>query len=872
MAQPPPPFDDQSFREHARFVRALAGALARDRDEADEVAARTFASAVEQRPRAGAQLRGWLARVARRALSRLRRDDARRNVHEGAAARSERIDADPADLAARSELSDRIALAFAQLDEPAKSTLFLRFFADLTPKQIAARQQVPVETVKTRLKRGLAKLRARLDERGRDTDGARGTWRVTALMLARDGAPLLGITKAKGAAAAAAVFVVASAVSWWRVERRAHPVVESSATSIPAAAAASLVDERASPAADPEVAPAPLAAAATRRSEEPPLPFVSGRVVDEQGAPVTGVRVVASFVVDGLPTHAQLFAGLPASTSPHIASTLNFARVAADTLARTDRDGRFAIGAPPDRLAGLYFVAPGRAPASCFDLSALAQENQERRITLAPGCTVRGRVVDRAGRPVPGAAASANEAEPPRVPRLRHARPLVPEDTAPMFGALANQWGTDADGRFELLLPRRSFRLDATAQGYVGGLEYSEGVDGEFEFALWRSQALLEVVDVRTGAPVTGVRALATREDEPEYADCLFPPEGTTAAIARLFVHAPARLVLFADGYHSKTIELAVDPEGEPPQLKIALDPGLDAPSIEGSVRGARAAQVTLRWLPPPPRNRIHEAITAILADFHPDASDLRQRRLATVNVGADGRFAFAGIPPGTYCLDVGAPGCTPRRRIVTVPAKDVVFDLVASAQLEVLVVDAAGAQCARVKVHLQTAHDTLAWSRETNAEGVAVFANLPDAEFRLVAARELHDTYMDGVRPLESTSFSSHDDVTLAAGERRRVQLALVEPIPVSLRVHDVNGRSIEGANIIVSLTQAHAPDELLRTTVRDLASHVFEADVDGELQLELWPSAWTFEIWADGHHFHRMLMLERGAARRIELELADD
>jgi protocatechuate 3,4-dioxygenase beta subunit len=651
-----------------------------------------------------------------------------------------------------------------------------------------------------------------------------------------------------------------------------HPVVKSSATSISAAAAASLADERTPPAVDPDAASAPRAVDATRRSEEPPLPFVSGVVTDEHGAPLAGVRVVASFVVGEPQKRAQLMAGLRASTSPHVASTLDFARFATDTLAHTDRDGRFSIGAPPDRLAGLYFVAPGRAPASCFDLSALARENQERCITLVPGCTVRGRVVDRAGRPIPGAAVSANEFEPPPVPRLRHARLLVPEDTAPLFGALADQWGTDADGRFDLLLPRRSFRLDATAQGYVGGLEYSEGVDGEFEFALWRSQALLEVVDARTGAPVTGVHAIATREDEPECADCLFPPEGTTTPIARLFVHAPACLVLFADGYHSKSIELAVDPEGEPTQEKIALEPGLDAPSIEGSVRGARAAQVTLRWLPPPPRNRIHESITAILADFHPDASDLRQRRLATVNVGADGRFAFAGIPPGTYYLDVGAPGCTPRRRIVTVPVKDVVFDLVASAQLEVLVVDAAGAQCARAKVHLQTVHDTLAWSRETNAEGVAEFANLPDAEFRLIAARELHDTYMDGVRPLESSSFSSHDDVTLAAGEQRRVQLALVEPILVTLHVHDLDGYSIEGANVTVALKQAHAPDELLRTTVRDLAGHVFETDVDGEAHLELWPSAWTFEVWANGHHFHVLHDLLPAAARRIDLPLADD
>src|SRR5262249_23759734 len=158
----------------------------------------------------------------------------------------------------------------------------------------------------------------------------------------------------------------------------------------------------------------------------------------------------------------------------------------------------------------------------CFDLSARAEENQERRITLAPGCTVRGRVVDRMGRPVLGAAVSANEAEPPRLPRLHPVHPLVPEDTAPRFGALADQWCTDADGRFELLVPRRSFRLDASAPGYVQGLEYSEGVDGEFEFALWRCNALLDVVDTRTGSPVTDVRALVKPFDESCPSVCLF--------------------------------------------------------------------------------------------------------------------------------------------------------------------------------------------------------------------------------------------------------------------------------------------------------------------------------------------------------------
>ncbi|HET6162298.1 MAG TPA: sigma-70 family RNA polymerase sigma factor, partial [Planctomycetota bacterium] len=504
MAELPPPFDDQSFREHARFVRALAGALARDRDEADEVVARTFASAVEQRPRAGAQLRGWLARVARRALSRLRRDDARRDAHESVAARSERVDTDPADLAARSELSDRIALAFAQLDEPAKSTLFLRFFADLTPKQIAARQQLPVETVKTRLKRGLAKLRSRLDEA---SGSKRSDWRATAIVLAQHGGPWVGIAKVKGVAAAAVLVVLAGAVAWTNFARELGSEAPASIESASAPLGASTDVDATLPGAESDVVSATADASAPQRSEERQLPFATGVVTDENGAPLAGVRVVAS-LEDPFPSHAALMTGMGSPPAPSHAAALDVSRVEHDTLARTDRDGRFVVRAAPEKLAGLYFVAPGRAPASCFDLSSFPAENQGRHVTLVVGCTIRGHVRDHDGRPVSGAMVGASLVDAPPETVVHGSHPLLLGGTIPPSRVLAMQSCIDASGGFELVLPRRSFRLDVGATGYVDDLEYCEGVDAEFEFTLGRSRTLLDVVDARTGAPVDGVRAL----------------------------------------------------------------------------------------------------------------------------------------------------------------------------------------------------------------------------------------------------------------------------------------------------------------------------------------------------------------------------
>jgi len=889
MAQPPPPFDDQSFREHARFVRALAGALARDRDEADEVAARTFASAVEQRPRAGATLRAWLARVARRTLSRLRRDDTRRDAHENVAARSERVDADPADLAARSELSDRIALAFAQLDEPAKSTLFLRYFADLTPKQIAARQQVPVETVKTRLKRGLAKLRARLDEA---SGSKRSDWCATAIVLARHGGPWVGIAKVKGIAAAAVLVVLAGAAAWTKRALAPGSAAAANVESASAPLGASTDVDATPPGAESEVASAPKDAIAPQRSEERQIPFATGVVTDEHGAPIQGARVVASFedmIVDAQIT-SQIKLKLGANFINN-ASALDFASITRHTLARTDRDGRFVVLTAPDHLAGLHFVASERAPASWFDVSSIAAENQDRRITLERGCVARGRIHDREGRPVLGAWVGASDYDPKPFVSIPSPHPVAPYCTGPRPGVLAQQSCVDADGRFELQLPRRSCRISAVAPGYVDQLVDFEPEAGECDITLWRSQALLDVVDARTRAPVPTVHALVLRMDRPEYVSFILPapifdriaPDARRwipTPPARLIVPSSAELFLFADGYRSKTYDFTIEPRDEPPHDTIALEPGVEPVTIAGTVRGARKARVDLRWIPNRREAsetekivaRMHEVLVQMQPELEANESVLREEPLATADVDRDGRFAFRGLPAGTWCIDVTADRCTPRRRVVTAPVTDLAFDLAASAQLEVAVIDASGAPCAGVDVHVQTAADARAWSKRTNSAGLATFGGLPDAELRMVAARELRDRRGDGVNSYPRSALSRDDDVTLTAGETRRVTLKLVEPVALTLFVHDLENRPVEEASIAISMEKALVPDLLLREECHDLAGRFFATDVDGETHVELLPSLYVFEVWARGHHFHRTLVLAREGAKRVDLPLADD
>ena len=85
--------------------------------------------------------------------------------------------------------------ALFELKEPYRSALLLRYYRDLSPTAVAETLGLSVETVKTRLKRGLAQLRERLDRR---YGGDRKAWCLSL-------APVAGLSVAEATAAAAAI-------------------------------------------------------------------------------------------------------------------------------------------------------------------------------------------------------------------------------------------------------------------------------------------------------------------------------------------------------------------------------------------------------------------------------------------------------------------------------------------------------------------------------------------------------------------------------------------------------------------------------------------------------------------------------------------
>jgi RNA polymerase sigma factor (sigma-70 family) len=144
-------------------------------------------AALENPPPAHVPVRPWLARVARNvSIDRLRRA-VRRRRHERRAARADATPSTGA-LAERVAWQQRVVAAVLALDAPYRTVVLLRYYEDLPPRRIAGRLGIPVNTVRSRLRRAHALLRGRLDRE----HGGRATWSVALLpLLARPAAPVL---------------------------------------------------------------------------------------------------------------------------------------------------------------------------------------------------------------------------------------------------------------------------------------------------------------------------------------------------------------------------------------------------------------------------------------------------------------------------------------------------------------------------------------------------------------------------------------------------------------------------------------------------------------------------------------------------------
>lgn len=432
------------------WIHALARRLVLDEATAADVAQDALVVALERDEPAP---RRWLAGVVRMLARERARRDARRRVREQLVARPEAQDV-AADVVARAELERRVAAAALALPEPNRSTLLLRYRDGLPPRVIARRLELPLETVQSRLRRALRRLREDLRELAPDAGNDRSPARGCAFLIplaARARTPLattaplavLGATAMKkGYAVAALLLVIALVVvaEPWDPGARTptgtsgHVALESSVLTdrghrelTQSEASTSRGSERIA-VASPDAAARPAAAKTTDRAR------VHGRVRAGSGDAVGASRVIVR--VDGGGS-SQL-------------------------TAITDAAGAYEILLDAPAIVRSVEVEPGRSHIGSGPIEpevlVTAARPLEIDLVVDAGSALRGIVVDDTGEPVPHASVHGWCSRTP-----------FPVDLAstPHRAVLAGP-----DGRFELPHLGRHVFVAAQVRGHVprGGL------------------------------------------------------------------------------------------------------------------------------------------------------------------------------------------------------------------------------------------------------------------------------------------------------------------------------------------------------------------------------------------------------------------
>ncbi len=169
---PDPEAADAEIVRRASALLRLARGLVRDPGEADDVLQQSALLALEGRVGSGRAPAAFWGGVIRNLVRHRARAAARQKEHERRAARPDATSS-VLDAVARVDLHRRILDEVRALEEPYRTVLVLRYLEGLWPRAIATRLGLPLETVKSRLKRGLSTLRRRLDA---GSEGSRMRW------------------------------------------------------------------------------------------------------------------------------------------------------------------------------------------------------------------------------------------------------------------------------------------------------------------------------------------------------------------------------------------------------------------------------------------------------------------------------------------------------------------------------------------------------------------------------------------------------------------------------------------------------------------------------------------------------------------------
>ncbi|MHC4942228.1 MAG: sigma-70 family RNA polymerase sigma factor [Planctomycetota bacterium] len=407
-------YKPEALLAHADFLRSLARSLILDAHRADDVVQDTWVAALENPPQGSGSPRGWLAAVIRNFARKVRRGETRRLMREQRAAKPASMDS-TARIVEWESMRRRVVKAVLSLDEIYRSVIVLRYYDDLAPRKIAERLGLPMETAKTRLKRGLAHLRAELNAEfgGDGTSWCAALAPMAGIKLATTSAAvatasvswtslLTGVTamgmKMKWGVAGVLLILGLSAGTLFLLNMKERTQTDSALETI---SSIEINDSNGStqetstgknnesgsfedPGRQPRVNMAPL---------EEDMLTIFGRVLDEEGKPLEGAVVLESTSSRTDPWKDQL--------------------IWTSTGVSTAKDGSFRIMVARFKRGRLFL----NIEMACYEYSEVLpiREAVPRKdgvlslgdIQIFPARSIAGTVIDEQGRPVPGCLVSA---------------------------------------------------------------------------------------------------------------------------------------------------------------------------------------------------------------------------------------------------------------------------------------------------------------------------------------------------------------------------------------------------------------------------------------------------------------------------------
>ena len=492
MEDPAPAIPLEKLVAHREWVRRVARALVRDEALAEDLEQDVWLEALRRPPRSGRSFGGWLAAAMKHNLIDVRRSEGRRRAREEAASRPE-AEKSAAEVVAEAELLRKVVAAVLDLKEPARGTLLLRYFEDLPLKEVARRQGIPLETVRTRVRTGLGLLRARFDaERG----GDRKAWALALL-------PLVGGPVAAGSGAGAGSAAAAGAAAAWGGLLMAKKAVAAVAAVLLLGWAGWLTFRTGDPEPGP-TAPGPVAridapGAAFPVPSPPPNPSPAMTAADEPLPPLgSGFRLTGK-VVDALgdpvPEATILSGALSPGDDP-----------VREVIAVADALGEFSIHLR-QRPGWVWAEAPGHASSRMANvLPAGATEDTVTLMMRGAAGRIEGSVRNDALEPVADARIVLKVA---RSQGFRHRNPGEPLIG---FETLVAPATTDAAGRFVFAgLPPGPREVMVESTRYAGTRVETTVAAGEtvhLDIRLSVGAVVFGLLRTPEGAPARGIPVL----------------------------------------------------------------------------------------------------------------------------------------------------------------------------------------------------------------------------------------------------------------------------------------------------------------------------------------------------------------------------